>query len=294
LTHIQFHSYGTEGDRHFSSAAARLAEAVNRNPAVTVDVGQVMFGQTITASGDTMAQYGHRRNAHPDKWISMDIECEGGCGLVPFRYRDRSFVNALQWAIGLELFLLIEDPWRIFLTTDHPNGAPFSSYPRLIRLLMDRGFRNDCLAQIHPAAQRATILGALAREYTLTEIAIMTRGAPARVLGLADRGHLGVGAAADITVYGPGADMEAVFSRPRYVFKDGSEIARDGALTAVPSSGVTHIVRPPFDASIERHVKSFFDNHMAIDIVHFPVAEAELAEAGVRFRIHSCAPRTRT
>ncbi|MFG3590913.1 hypothetical protein [Bradyrhizobium sp. RDI18] len=34
---------------------------------------------------------------------------------MPFKYRDKSFVNALQWAIGLELFLLVNDPWRLFL-----------------------------------------------------------------------------------------------------------------------------------------------------------------------------------
>ena len=85
----------------------------------------------------------------------MDIECDAGCGVVPFRYRDQNFVNALQWAIGLELFLLVDDPWRIFLTTDHPNGAPFTSYPHLIRLLMDRSFRNEQLARIHPDARRS-------------------------------------------------------------------------------------------------------------------------------------------
>ena len=58
----------------------------------------------------------------------MDIECEAGCGVVPFKYTDQSFVNALQWAIGLETFLLTEDPDKIH-HTDHPNGAPFTSYP---------------------------------------------------------------------------------------------------------------------------------------------------------------------
>ena len=65
---------------------------------------------------------------------------------MPFKYRDKNFVNALQWAIGLEIFLLVNDPWRVFLTTDHPNGAPFTTYPHLIRLLMDRTFRNERLA----------------------------------------------------------------------------------------------------------------------------------------------------
>ncbi len=125
MTHTQFLSYGTEGDRHFSSGAARLVELVNKTPNVSIDVGQVLFGQTCTASGDSMRQYAIAKSAHPKKPVVMDIECDAGCGVVPMRYRDKSFVNAMQWVIGLETFLLFEDPWRIFLTTDHPNGAPF-------------------------------------------------------------------------------------------------------------------------------------------------------------------------
>src|SRR4029079_4205651 len=106
LTHIQFHSYGTEGDMKFSSGATRVAEAVNANKNVSIDVGQVMFGQTCTASGDTMRQFVNTRSADPKKWVVMDIECDAGCGVLPFKYRDKSYVNALQWAIGLELFLL--------------------------------------------------------------------------------------------------------------------------------------------------------------------------------------------
>ncbi|MGR9100700.1 MAG: formylmethanofuran dehydrogenase subunit A, partial [Gammaproteobacteria bacterium] len=56
LTHIQFHSYGVEGDFKFSSGAARIAEAINQNKNITVDVGQILFGQTVTASGDNMRQ----------------------------------------------------------------------------------------------------------------------------------------------------------------------------------------------------------------------------------------------
>ncbi len=292
LTHVQFHSYGTEGDRHFSSAAARLAEVVNRNPNVTLDVGQIMFGQTVTASGDTMAQYRNRHFASPDKWIVMDIECDGGCGLVPFRYRDKNFVNALQWAIGLELFLLVEDPWRIFLTTDHPNGAPFTSYPTLIRLLMDRDFRNAALKAIHPAAQKATVLGSISREYSLDEVAIMTRAAPARVLGLADRGHLGAGAAADLTVYENHRDRERMFATPTYVFKDGAEVARGGSVVAT-SNGKIHVVRPQYDRAIARSIEAFFDDHMTIGFHHFPLSEAELEDIGVHAVEHACRPRGR-
>ncbi|WP_292747107.1 amidohydrolase family protein, partial [Methylophaga sp. UBA3191] len=52
LAHVQFYGYGAEGNRGFSSAAAQLMEAFNRHPNITMDVGQVLFGQTVTMSGD--------------------------------------------------------------------------------------------------------------------------------------------------------------------------------------------------------------------------------------------------
>ena len=91
----------------------------------------------------------------------------------------------------------VNDPWRIFLTTDHPNGAPFTSYPHLIRLLMDKSFRNDMLSTINKDAASASTLSSIDREYSLYDIAIMTRAAPARSLGLKHRGHLGPGAVAE-------------------------------------------------------------------------------------------------
>ncbi|MGE0383587.1 MAG: formylmethanofuran dehydrogenase subunit A [Gammaproteobacteria bacterium] len=292
LTHVQFHSYGREGDRKFSSAAARIAEAVNANPAVTIDVGQIMFGQTVTASGDTMAQYRNRAAGHPRKSVLMDIECDAGCGVVPFRYRDRNFVNALQWAIGLELFLTVADPWRVFLTTDHPNGAPFTSYPHLIRLLMDRSFRNDVLATLNPDAARATHLGAIDRELSLYEIATMTRAAPARLLGLADRGHLGVGAAADITVYRPHENKETMFSAPAFVFKDGTLVVRDGNIVEVVQ-GCTHTVRPEFDRGIERGLRAYYDRYHTVGWRHARIDDDEIAAGGRgRLEIHPCQPVT--
>ena len=64
---------------------------------------------------------------------------ETGCGVVPITYEDKNFVHALQWAIGLEWYLRVDDPWRIAISTDHPNGGSFLAYPQIIALLMDRG-----------------------------------------------------------------------------------------------------------------------------------------------------------
>jgi formylmethanofuran dehydrogenase subunit A len=279
LTHIQFHSYGTEGDRHFSSGAARIAEALNTAPNISIDVGQVMFGQTCTASGDSMRQYAISRSAHPKKPVVMDIECDAGCGVVPMRYRDKSYVNALQWAIGLETFLLFDDPWRIFLTTDHPNGAPFYTYPHLIRLLMDKSFRNDMLQKINPDAAAAGTLKALTREYTLDEIAIMTRAGPARSLGLKDRGHLGVGASADITVYKDDPNREAMFATPDLVFKNGELIVKKGKVVKVVN-GATHVARPDYDRAIEKPLKDYFDRFHTMRMENFKLGDDEILDRG--------------
>ncbi len=293
LTHVQFHSYGAEGEFKFSSGAAQVAEAVNRARNVSIDIGQIMFGQTVTCSGDSMAQHRNVGLASPKKSVLMDIECDAGCGVVPFRYRDQSYVNALQWAIGLELFLLVDDPWRIVLTTDHPNGAPFTSYPHLIRLLCDKAFRDEQFARLHPAARAMSILPSLRREYRLDEIAIVTRAAPARLLGLADRGQLGAGAAADVAIYREQADREAMFAVPAWVFKDGAAVVREGRIQAVPQ-GATHVVRPEYDRAIERELAAHFDSHMTQSFSGFAIGDGELCEAcnhGGAVRVHSCRRR---
>ena len=290
LTHLQFHSYGTEGPRKFSSAAAAIAELVNRSRNVSVDVGQVMFGQTVTASGDTMSQVRNAPHATPKRWVAMDIECDAGCGVVPFRYKDRSFVNALQWAIGLELFLLVEDPWRIVLTTDHPNGAPFTTYPHLIRLLTDKPFRDAAFARLPKSAQEMSILPSIAREYTLQEIAVLTRAGPARLLGIdTAHGHLGIGAAADIAAYRQADDHERMFSQAALLLKSGRPVVRDGVVTEPDICGATHVVRPGWDAAIERRVAGFMADYRDMRLSSFGVTDGEIEDSGRgRVVVHAC------
>ena len=161
LAHLQFYAYGTEGPRGFSSAAPALAEAIEANPNITADVGQVMFGQTVTVSSDVLRQFGARGQAHPRKSVIWEGDGNGG-GIVPYRYRRTNFHNAVQWAAGLELFLLVRDPTRLFFTTDHPNGAPFTTYPDLFALLMSRETRARWIAEL-PAEAMAVTHAALDR-----------------------------------------------------------------------------------------------------------------------------------
>ena len=71
---------------------------------------------------------------------------------------------------------------------------------------MDRTYRQEVLKRVPPKVLQRSTLKDLDREYSLYEIAIITRAAPARMLGLSHKGHLGVGADADVAVYTPGAD----------------------------------------------------------------------------------------
>ena len=229
LAHVQFHSYGlTESDGNMCSAAGRIVDAMNRHPNLSVDVGAVMFGQTVTISADSMHQFANTPLASPKKSVILDVECQSGCGVVPFRYRKKKFVNALQWAIGLELFLAVEDTSRIFLTTDHPNGGSFRSYPHLMRLLCDRSFRETALAEIDSDAAAASSLAGMTRQYSIDDIARMTRSGPAEVLGLSDRGHLRPGAVADVTVVRRETDVEAAFSKPKFVIRGGRILFQEG------------------------------------------------------------------
>jgi formylmethanofuran dehydrogenase subunit A len=276
LAHVQFYAYGNEGPHGFSSAAARLIEGLRKHPNITIDVGQVLFGQTVTISGDVIAQFSHRSTASPKKYVVWDGECEGGGGVVPYRYRPQSLINALQWAIGLELFLLADDPGRVFFTTDHPNGAPFTRYPELIRLLMDREFRLACLDTIHPEARRMTLLGELKREFSLYDVAIMTRAAPAELLGLPDRGSLRPGSKADVAVYAHGPNPAATFAHCRYLLKDGELIIRGGKL-ATRRSGAVLSFTPSFDRSVDVAVRSFMDRFSTIAAENYIIQQHELA-----------------
>jgi formylmethanofuran dehydrogenase subunit A len=228
IAHAQYHCYGKDGPHGFSSAAHLLADRVNASNQMTIDVGQVLFGQTITLSADTMHQFENRKRAYPRKTVFQDIECQAGCGALPFRYRQSQYVHSLQWAIGLELFLRISDPRKVFLTTDHPNGGPFTGYPHLIRLLMDYDFRMSIFEQLHPDLQKTSPLPQLKRQYTLDEIATATRSGPAAALGLANRGTLQTGSLADVAVYRIDSDPQSMFSNPAMVFRRGKLVYREG------------------------------------------------------------------
>jgi len=245
LAHVQFHSYagGDLDEGSFGSGVAPLVEYFNAHESLTLDVGQVLFGATVAMTGDSAAAE-HLAHATGVPWVSHDLHLSGGCGVLPIAYREKSLIHAWQWAIGLEWFLAVRDPWRVALSTDHPNGAHFTAYPHLMALLGDAGFRRAAFERIHPAVRARSPLRDFDREYSLQELCIVTRAAPARIAGLPHKGHLGPGADADITLYRPHRDLARMFALPAKVFKAGLLVAEDGQVRREPTGATLAVPRP--------------------------------------------------
>lgn len=272
IAHIQFHSYGGELHKNPESAAEQIINYLAEHPNITADVGQVMFGKATATTADAPLAW-MLRHVNSNKWVNADTECESGCGIMPFSYQQHVYTHALQWAIGLELFLKSRDPWQLMLSTDHPNGGSFTNYPRLIRLLMDSSFRREEIKRVNQKAISRTSLPGIDREYTMQEIAIITRAAPARALGLEGiKGQLGVGADADITIYTENSDREEMFNAPRYVIKDGHLIIKDHDFVQEHSGRLLHI-EPAYDDAIESIIEPFFENYYSIRFRNYPVSD---------------------
>ncbi len=289
-THIQFHSYGGSGWSDFCSRAEEIARSVNAKPQITIDMGQMMFGKTTTMTADGPMEFNLYRLYH-HKWSNHDVELETGSGIIPVLYRRKNLVNSVMWCIGLELALLVRNPWQCLLSTDNPNGAPFVKYPEIIALLMSRKFREEEFATIHPETSGRVALPSIERELDWREIAIMTRAGQSRALGIGGigKGHLRPGAFADIAVYpikvgdvDPSREYRQVmqaFARTKYTIKRGRPVARDGEVL-VEGQNATIWVKPevPEEWRMERD-RDFtenFERYYTVRLSNYPVQDAYL------------------
>lgn len=279
FAHVQFHSY--DGDPNdpasFASGVGPLLEYVRDRPEISVDVGHIHPGRTLSMTGDSpFARFLHRLTG--GRWYSADCEQESSCGVLPVEYApQKSLVHAVQWAVGLEWYLRIDDPWRLAMTSDHPNGGAFTRYPEMIHLLMDKEFRAEAVARMPAELARRSSIADLEREYTLQEIAIITRAAPARLLGLPNKGRLDPGADADIAVYSPKDDITEMFARPKYVFKAGRIVAEDGEIRS-ESTGVAFAVEPEFDASDVRRIRQWFEPCYSVRFANYPISDEDVPD----------------
>ena len=143
---------------------------------------------------------------------------------------------------------------------------------------MDRSFRLEFLSRMPEAIRERSVLADLEREYSLYEIAIITRAAPARVLGMKNKGHLGVGAHADITIYAPQQNRQEMFERPRWVYKDGQQVVADGEIQA-HAFGKTYYTSPDFDQEFLPHIESWFNDNYSIRFRNYQIDSQEVPQA---------------
>jgi formylmethanofuran dehydrogenase subunit A len=285
IAHSQYHAYGGNGWDTICSRASELADYFNAHPNITTDAGAVLFGDTVTITADGPWQH-LLYKLTGRKWGNLDVENETGCGIVPYTYRPSNRVNAVQWAVGLELLLLIKDPWQVFLSTDHPNGGCFWRYPEIIKLLMCADFRNECLQRLPPQIKGQITLPEIDRQYTLYEIATAMSAGPARALGLPHKGNLGVGCDADIVIYEEDDDVERMFGNPRYVIKRGEIVIEDGEIRETPQ-GREFLVKPDYDPGTDDFIRPLFEDCYTMSFENYPV-EIERIEHG---EIQKCVTR---
>lgn len=283
ITHCQFSAFKGEDWRTLESGAEEIANYVNCHSHVTMDMGQVIFADTTTMTADGPFQfdlYGLTGN----KWVNHDVETETSAGIVPFRYRRRSYVHAIQWSIGLELALLVKNPWKIFLTTDHPNGGPFTNYPRIIAWLMSKEARKATMKRLNPRARSRSLLPSTSRELTFQDIAIMTRAGQAKTLGLDNKGHLGVGADADVAIYDvnpkttdPSQQYKAVrkaFKHAAYTIKGGKIVVKqDRIVQQVNGSTIWLDLQTSEPAEINEDMKRRFREYWTVEYDNYPVSD---------------------
>ena len=293
VAHMQFSAYGGTSWRDFESKAPAIADYFNSHNHATMDMGQLLFGSATTMTADAPLEYGNARLTH-NKWSNHDIELEESSGVVPMVYFRKMLVNAVQWAIGLELALLVNDPWKVLMTTDHPNGSPFVNYPEVISLLMSKPKRDAEMATLHEQVQNRTGLGGIERELDWTDIAIMTRAAPARILGLQDKGHLGLGADADISIYNlrpeeldasqDHALVKKALATARYTIKGGIVVSKDGKIQATPPGRTFWVDATVPQTDTDRlmpDLEEKFAKYYSVQLANYAVQDAYLPHANV-------------
>lgn len=293
ITHMQFSAYGGSSWRDFESKAPVIADYFNSHHHATMDMGQLLFGSATTMTADAPLEYGNARLTH-NKWSNHDIELEESSGVVPMVYSRKMLVNAVQWAVGLELALLVADPWKILMTTDHPNGSPFVNYPEVISLLMSKPKRDAEMASMHDQVQNRTGLSGIERELDWTDIVIMTRAAPARILGLQDKGHLGPGADADITIYNLMPEeldasqnhdlVKKALACAKYTIKGGAVVSKDGQILSTPPGRTFWVdaAVPQDDADrLMPELEEKFAKYYSVQLSNYAVQDAYLPHAQV-------------
>jgi formylmethanofuran dehydrogenase subunit A len=170
------------------------------------------------------------------------------------------------------------------MTTDHPNAGPFTYYPRIIAWLISGKAREATMKRINPRARSKSLLPSITRELGFYEIAIVTRAGQAKALGLENKGHLGVGADADIAIYNVNPekiDPARKYKTARRAFKHAAYTIKGGEIVVKNDEIFKHVkgatmwldVRTSEPVKITDDMKRKFREYWTVEYENYPVTE---------------------
>ena len=95
-------------------------------------------------------------------------------------------------------------------------------------------------------------------------------------------------AIADITIYSPQADKEAMFSHADLVFKNGDLVVKNGEVLT-RRNGTTQTIQAHFEPQIERDVQAYYDRFYNLSLNNFTVEDVSFQQPdSERFVSHAC------
>jgi formylmethanofuran dehydrogenase subunit A len=93
-----------------------------------------------------------------------------------------------------------------------------------------------------------------------------------------NKGHLGPGADADVTIYTPHEDKQEMFELPRYVIKAGQVLVEEGEIRQTTDGKTLHVA-PGYDREVETNIAEWFEQFYSIRFRNYPVSSEYLQAA---------------
>src|SRR5207302_10094867 len=100
-------------------------------------------------------------------------------------------------------------------------------------------------------------------------------------LRLPQKGHLGIGADADVAGFDENKDVARMFAYPRYVIKGGEVVLEEGEIRkSVEGKGL--LVRPTYDEKVEDFIRPLFQQYYTMSFDNYPVELGRIQHPDVR------------
>jgi formylmethanofuran dehydrogenase subunit A len=146
------------------------------------------------------------------------------------------------------------------------------------------------LKKTHPKAQKRSLLPSINRELSLYELAVVTRAGQAKALGLKNKGHLGVGADADIAIYNVNPEttdiarkykaVRRAFRNTAYTIKDGRIVVKDGEVVQHADGRTMWLdVETAEQVKVDDEIKRKFKEYWTVEYDNYPVTDHYLKVA---------------